>query len=342
MRLGSALLAAMGKRPAAKQVARAAVAPPGDDAGSSAHPGAAGSSAHLGTVFEPVVNINANHMEYINECLRKIKEHVVFADIENKAPLTQAQGGREAPFDLAGFTANLAQPNGTSKAGCNLFWQDFAFDHLTSHIPIKRSKVEKMASSRFSTPTHCTDVHISCSAKYNPLAHKGRLRRLSPPEPVHAMLMAIRRDIDAGSAATLKAWRNICLSTCMVFEKCESNEDFHFRHLQLRESPGIDFELVRQSSLQRIIDVAQFQKRHLEETKVTRRAGRCGGVRYFGCGLNQGGGGGAGRAMEQLRTITSDGHPGDTENQKREFYICLFGGLWVAGRAGCGCVPRSP
>ena len=34
-----------------------------------------------------------------------------------------------------------------------------------------------------------------------------RLRRLSPAEPVRAMLMAIRRDVDIGDEATLLRWK---------------------------------------------------------------------------------------------------------------------------------------
>ena len=83
--------------------------------------------------------------------------------------------------------------------------------------------------------------------------------------------MAMYRDIQAGDENVIEAWRDVCLSTSMIFERCESNDDFHWKHLQLRENPGIDFELVRQSSLQRILDVMNFQGRHYQETKVGRQ-----------------------------------------------------------------------
>ena len=258
------------RRLSAKAKAEAAAVSDTDMAGLAAdNAGDAGSAATapLPTAFEPVVGINAAHTEHIDKCVRAIKNHPVFEDIIDKNPLTQLQGGREAPFNLAGFTARMLS-HSTAKAGCNFWWQCFNIDQLQSHVPIKHKKVAQMAATRFATPTHIGDIHIACSAGFNPLENKGRLRRVSPSEPVHAMIMAMYRDIQAGDENVIEAWRDVCLSTCMVFERCENNDDFHWKHLQLRENPGIDFELVRQSSLQRILDVMNFQSRHYQETKV--------------------------------------------------------------------------
>ena len=232
-------------------------------------PGGSSPGTPHAPVFEPVVSMNSSYMACIESCLRKIQGCEVFADIMLKNPLSQKEGGRESAFELQGFKAAM-QASGEAKCGCNLFWQDFGIDHITAHLPINRAKVEAMASSKFKTPTHPADIVIACNGvDFNPLLHRGNLRRLSPGELVHAMVIAMARDVDAGSTATLEAWRKICLTTTMLFVKCESNEDFHFKHLQLRENPGIDFDCVRQSVLQRILDVVQVQKRNMEEAKVT-------------------------------------------------------------------------
>ncbi len=111
-------------------------------------------------------------------------------------------------------------------------------DPLVAHVPVKKSKIEQMATTRFATPTYCGDIYIAMTKGANPLDEKGHLRRLSPAEANHAMLIAIRRDVDVGDEATLDRWRRICLSTTMIFQVLENNDAFHFAHVQLRENPG--------------------------------------------------------------------------------------------------------
>ena len=204
-----------------------------------------------------VLAVNAGHMDYINECLRVIDANGSFHGIQAASPLTLAHGARETPFCKKSY--DLAMNNsGEAKFGANFFWQNFALDPLTAHVPIKKAKVQHLAGTRFRQPKHLGDVIIAMAAGEIVEDKKGQLRRLSPAEHSHAMVIAIRRDIDAGDPDTIEAWRKISLSTTMVFKIVENNEEFHWQHVQLRENPGIDFELVRHSALQRVIDIAQF------------------------------------------------------------------------------------
>ena len=47
-------------------------------------------------------------------------------------------------------------------------------------------------------------------------------------------------------------------------------------HNQLRENPGIDFELVRHNALQRVLNLSQYHSRVWQEkaTRLTLKAGR--------------------------------------------------------------------
>ncbi len=229
--------------------------------------GAATASATAAGTVPAVLHFNVEHLEYIKECLQVIEADARLAGITDEMPLTMSEGGREAPFFLEGYLASIAS-GGTVKAGCNFFWQNMMLDSLTSHVPVKRAKVQHMAATRFSTPAYGTDVHIAVRRGENPLLALGLLRRLSPAEPCHAMIMAIRRDVDADDEAKLQQWRRIVLSTTMVFRVIESADEFHFAHVQLRENPGIDFELIRHSALQRILDITTFAARTHKETGV--------------------------------------------------------------------------
>ncbi len=77
----------------------------------------------IAPVNPTVLAFNAEHMEYINECLRVISTHPEFEDIAALDPLALTEGAREAPFHLLGCTAAMQQA-GSAKAGCNFFWQD--------------------------------------------------------------------------------------------------------------------------------------------------------------------------------------------------------------------------
>lgn len=263
--------------------------------------GCDGTSSSAVSINPAVLNMNAAHLEYIKECIRIITAHPIMADIVGAAPLSQADGAREAPLDIRGYAHSMTTCR-TAKAGCNFFWQDFGLDHLIAHVPLKRNKINKLAATRFKTPTYCTDIHIAMDRGVSPFDRKGHgvgfefdfpcllllcfpppplpraigipyhptpkgnLRRLSPAEPAHAMLIAIRRDVEVGDEQVIHAWRQICLSTSMIFQEFENNEAYHFAHLQLRENPGIDFELVRHTALHRILDIAQFASRTFIET----------------------------------------------------------------------------
>ena len=230
-------------------------------------PAVDGGEAPSPTVNPAVLTFNATHLEYIRECVRKIEAHPLMEDITRAEPISQADGAREAPLTMDAYTTAM-QNSGCAKGGFNFFCLNFMLDPLVAHVPVKRKKMEHMAATRFATPTHTTDIHVAMAKNGNPFDMVGKLRMLSPAEPVHAMLMAIRRDIDIGNEEVIRHWRRISLSTCMIFQEFENSEAFHFAHLQLRENPGIDFELVRHSALQRVLDIAQFHTRTFSEKGV--------------------------------------------------------------------------
>ena len=111
----------------------------------------------------------------------------------------------------------------------------------------------------------------------SPLKVKGKLRVLSPVEPNHAMLIAMRHDVDIGDEPTLYKWLSICLSSPMLFKVYENNEAYHFAHLQLRENAGIDYELLRHTALQLVLCHQHHGGDHVPEVVVL--GGAAGGLR---------------------------------------------------------------
>ena len=89
------------------------------------------------------------------------------------------------------------------------------------------------------------------------------------------MIVAMRRDADANDDEAMKQWKAICLSTTMTFKIYENGEAFHFAHLQLRNDPGIQFETVRATALNMVLDVNTFQNRHVGGKLTAKRLAEC-------------------------------------------------------------------
>ena len=131
----------------------------------------------------------------------------------------------------------------------NFFWQDMSIDPLIAHIPIKTSRVYKLAESRFAQPVPLPAITVAVHSSFKPLDNKGKFRRISPSEPVFACLVAIARDVDSSDDERIDAWKKFMLSTSFTFRIIENNDDFVFTHMQMRE---------RLSSLARMVDTMVY------------------------------------------------------------------------------------
>ena len=156
----------------------------------------------------------------------------------------------------------------TAIASCNLLWVDLGIDPTMAHVPIKAVKVSQLADTLFSEPKHLlSNVHVAVpkswassrrSKNFDPLESRP-WRRISAPEMLHALILAVSRDVQAqASEETLQKWLTILLSTRVEFQCVETDLEFHKCCTQLREAPGIEFDAVRCSALQRILDLSAF------------------------------------------------------------------------------------
>ena len=87
---------------------------------------------------------------------------------------------------------------------------------------------------------------------------------VSPVEKLHAVLFAIQRDMSEGHMDKLVQWKKIVLSTTMVFSIQENDEAMRWQALNLREQPGIEYDLVRFGALQRVIEIRDFVSKRPE------------------------------------------------------------------------------
>ena len=96
------------------------------------------------------------------------------------------------------------------------------------------------------------------------------LQRLSPEEPVHALVQSIGNAIKAGASDDImRRWLNVCLCVTIVFEVVPQGDERFWRAQNLREQAIENGEVVHRSARQRVYDVAGFkieqEKKHNRE-----------------------------------------------------------------------------
>ena len=215
-----------------------------------------------------VATANAQHMQFIEEALEAIRKHPLMAGVETAAPLDMAHGGRE-PLTNNKVKAALAANKVPTGAG-NFFWVDLSIDPVFAHAPVKSKRCREIADKHFSEPCHLISnitVAVPSSWQQKPALGTQKLRRISPVEPLHTLIMAIHRDVEQENAAAISQWKEILLTTMFTLAPAESDTSVHQLHTQLRERPGVEHELVRHSALSRILDVVHFHQRYHKDLK---------------------------------------------------------------------------
>lgn len=201
----------------------------------------------------------------VHEAIKEISNHPVFDAIGTAKPLTIAQGGRQMPFDQKMALKALEQGNNSGyKCGGNLFWHNLVW--LAEHrIPLNEGQIKQIQS--FSLPPldpppnfpYVVTVAVDAVDDAS-LTPDGHWRRLSPAEPVFALLFSICEAVTKGDEAILKNWRRVLLTVDFEFFTIPDGEMRYWKAVNLREKAVELGQSVRLSLRQRIFDVAGFKK----------------------------------------------------------------------------------
>ena len=137
----------------------------------------------------------------------------------------------------------------------------------------------------FAKPTHIpgfvTVAVNQTSDPLDPLA-RGGLRALCPEETRHALVFAIKRDIDQNRP--VDKWRRVLLSTPVQFQAVD-DVDMVWVATGLREKVGALYETVYYSNVQRVFQIMALRQRQerltgkrtaVSEVCVVRRGGQQG------------------------------------------------------------------
>ena len=203
-----------------------------------------------------------NHFLKVHDALQKIYAHDLFKDIMSENPLSVKDGGREAALDVT-QAASALKNAGVYKCAANFFHQDFLF--LCTHkVPINQGQVQQIKDYWFpknEPPSLCPFVVTVALESPGCIGQRPQtgFQRLSPPEPVHALLFALAEAIDSkAKVGVLRAFKSCILTSTFVFEICALGEDRYWRAQNIREEMVEKGLSVQMTLRQRIFDIAGF------------------------------------------------------------------------------------
>ena len=151
--------------------------------------------------------------------------------------------------------------NAGSKYQCavNFMWLDH-FILASPHVPVNEDSVQGLIGQYFTKPSSIpadAPVHVVAGdvAKAEHAVEQKKLRILSPPEMVMAVLLAAQRDVKTSDMDALHE-RAEALAACpCVFHKIHNEDERHIASLQLRENISQNFASMRMSALQKVFDI---------------------------------------------------------------------------------------
>ena len=223
----------MAAKAAGKAKAKAAAAPPrrsggGAAAAAAGGAGSSGDAAPLGGAAAPgadpsaSIGDNTAVLARMQENVEIILHTVPFKDVKEACALQVQDGGLLAPFKKD-FWKLAIERGDTYLCGINMWWLDMKYMAMPG-VPIQGRVIDELADHFFShtakeAAAKLPALTVATSTGSDPLAHKGSLERVSPPEPVYAFLEAVRRLIDQkAEKKVLAEWRRLMLSwaaTCL-------------------------------------------------------------------------------------------------------------------------------
>ena len=246
------------------------------DAKAKAAPALAGPAAEQEPVGEATPS---NAPEWAKQAHLKMQS--AFAVLNEKwegvdalQPLSLAQGGVQAPFSAAECVQAMANCGQTYKCAGNLFWHN-VLANISHMTPINGGQVKEIMKFYFKegsvTAVFPFEVVVAVTEQEAASADKltaclGTLDRLSPEEPIHALLLAAEVAVNKGHA-DIPLFLHLIRTIPFRFEIHPHGEARFWRAANIREEQVENGLVVERSVRQRIFEIAGF-KAKTEKTQA--------------------------------------------------------------------------
>ena len=199
-------------------------------------------------------DVNMTYNAKLEQMLGAVIE--AFPGIQAKHPLSVKDGGVQEPMTQAVLAHGMKGDRGVVEGAGSLFWHDVR-GRPQPNVPINVQGIEDIKQHSFmSPPARVTfSVHVAIDATATLADTKGKLQRISPEEPVHALLWGIHAAIERNAGADEMArWEALLLSIPYVFERLSNRDAILRRSINIREEMTALFDACARTAFARFAE----------------------------------------------------------------------------------------
>jgi hypothetical protein len=146
---------------------------------------------------------------------------------------------------------------------------------LPVDVPLVQSSISKFREHYFSKPARLPLDVVIVVADVAEACGLAKLRQLSPPEMLFALLEAIALAIKTDDDELLANWRNIMLACPARFTRITCADKIHRLSVQYREDLSQNHATLRFSAVQRMFDIHATVRRKTASTGTPTVAAIC-------------------------------------------------------------------
>eukprot|EP00969_Alexandrium_andersonii_P278614 12315054-Alexandrium_andersonii.AAC.1 len=208
-----------------------------------------------------IPSLNADHHAEVETAINRVLD--TFAGIQTAEPLdintdadTATRTASLHAFNQEACAALLETKETYGPVGINMWWIDARWS-AHQGVPINVRGVKHTKEHLYLTPPKTIEEPfiIGVLPDDNVLEMKGRLKRVSPDETHHALLIAISDAAARGADEDeLAAWRATMLSVPAIFVRLKKKEDFWWKAACLRQSAAVTLTAVIRTPLAQCIE----------------------------------------------------------------------------------------
>ena len=190
---------------------------------------------------------NASIMKEVQDAMEKIS--LRWDGIKDAEPI-----GRRGSAYKAEELLNSMRDRVTYDCRINLMWVDACF-RAQMGVPIRKAAIKLIQDSMDNESFVPPLVEIAVQEEqYDAMAHKGALKRISPPENMFAVILKVAKLMDTKSDAELTQWKDLILDYPARFLLCRGTEMWWHEH-NARELVEMQANALSQSDFQRLCGV---------------------------------------------------------------------------------------
>ncbi|CAK8988121.1 unnamed protein product [Durusdinium trenchii] len=221
--------------------------------------------------LEMVQEVNREHLQKLEGSIQTILSHPLFSNIMHESPLKidktagASEAGMRAPWDPAEHESALTTA-GTYVSAGNLFWCNLRVLNSPS-VPVSAKSVELQFNYFEATGPEKLREEVVIALEqgvgvdqFQRQQVQGRLRRISPEELDHSLIMYIADLIKEGHGdAKLQQWKQVLLSVSMRVELVDSYEAMFWKGINLRQRYISTYDSLTRSTIQSVLELVKFR-----------------------------------------------------------------------------------